>query len=268
MRISYKNTALGFLEDPRNMPIHTPDGYVKPLTTAEDYKLLYGLQEQFAQEGFADCFKDNVQFITQPFYEAYRKAEKKLREVVLETEIDDAGTFILQWPQHTQTIFYRIKSKGDGTTDNIEAFIVMFTKASRNDSYALDLSIYLTMEEHQMMDVIWKGFVEQGRDLAWWVADLMLLKTFMKYAEVESKVINAQKKERHLGIKYLNETNKNIEILDSTYFTTISRTEGFGVKGHFRLQPYGIGMKDRRLTWISDFTKNGYTRKAKILNTQ
>jgi len=266
MKINYKNTALKFLEDPKSMPIHTPDGYAKPLTKAEDYKLLYSLQDQFSQNGFSDCFSRNVQYITQPFYEAYRKAEKKLKEVVLKTEMDDAGTFILQWPEHTQTIFYRIKSSGSGDISGLEAFIVMFTKTPKNDSYGLDLCVYLDREDKQLMDVVWKGFAEQGRDLSWWIADIMLLKTFIQYAEVESKVILANKKDRHIGVKYLNETNNKIEILDSTYFTTISREEGFGVRGHFRFQPYGPGMQQRRLQWISEFQKNGYTRQAKILN--
>jgi len=268
MKINYKNTALKFLEDPKNVAIHTPDGYSKPLTKAEDLRLLYWLQEQFAQEGFAECFSNKIQYITQPFYEAYRKAEPRLKEVVLKTEMDDAGTFILQWPNHTQTIFYRIKSSGNGDTDGLEAFIVMFTKTPRNDSYGLDLSVYLDRENKQLMDVVWKGFAEQGRDLAWWIADIMLLKTFMKYADVESKIVNAEKKEHHLGVKYLNETKKKIEILDSTYFTTISRTEGFGVSGHFRRQHYGVGMKEWRLQWISDFQKHGYTRRAKVLTQQ
>ena len=99
----------------------------------------------------------------------------------------------------------------------------------------------------------------------WWIADLMLFKTFLQYAEVETKVINAQKKDHHIGFKYLNETNKNVEILDSTYFTTISRTEGFGVRGHFRFQAYGPGLQQKKLIWISAFQKEGYTKRAKII---
>lgn len=264
MKINYKNTAFEFLENPQNMAIHTPDGYAKPLTKEQDYKLLYGLIGQFKEEGFADNFNKKIQYITKPFYEAYRKAQPKLKEVVLKTEMDDSGTFILQFPNHTQTMFYKIKSKGNGDTDGLEAFIILFTKAARNDSFGLDLAIYLDKEDSSIMDVVWKGFAEQGRDFSWWIADLMLFKTFMQYVELESKVINAQKKDYHIGVKYLNETKSKIEILDSTYFTTISRTEGFGVRGHFRFQPYGIGMKERRLQWIDGFQKNGYVRRSKI----
>jgi hypothetical protein len=54
--------------------------------------------------------------------------------------------------------------------------------------------------------------------------------------------------------------------LDSTWFTTIVRSEGFKVGGHFRMQPFGKNLSDRKLIWISPFDKNGYTRKAKILS--
>lgn len=265
MKINYRNTALAFLDNPKNAPIHTPDEYSKPLSKEQDYKLLYSLINQFSEPGFAQYFNKNIQYITQPFYEAYRKSESKLKEVVLKTEMNDSGTFIMQWPNHTQTIFYRIKCAGNGDTDDLEAFIVMFTKTPKNDSYGLDLAVYLNKDEKSSMDVVWKGFADQGRDLAWWIADLMLFKTFMKYVEVESKVISANKKDHHIGVKYLNETNHKIEILDSTYFTTISRTEGFGVSGHFRFQPFGPHLSDRKLIWISAFKKTGYTRKAKIL---
>jgi hypothetical protein len=268
VKINYNNTALEFLENPKRVPIHTPGdgGYGKPMTKAEDYKLLYSLIDQFSQEGFSDYFNKNIQYVTQPFYEAYHKAYSKLKEVVLKTPINDSGTLIYQFPHHTQTIFYRIVSNGDGNTDGLDVFMVLFTKHPKSDSYALDALIYLAKEPKELADYVWKGFLDQGRDLAWWVADLMMFNTFLKYAEVQSKIVNAKKKDHHLGVKYVNETSNKVKILDSTYFTTISRTEGFGVKGHFRLQPYGIGMKDRRLQWISDFKKHGYTRVAKISN--
>jgi hypothetical protein len=239
--------------------MHTPDKYNVEMTQAENLNLMHGLIRQFSEPGFADQFK-NIEYITQPFYDAYLRSRSKLKSAVLENPIQESGTFILQWPHHTQTIFYSINPKG------LEAFIVMFTKTSRNDSFALDVAIYLTPNDTLLMDIIWKGFTDDGRDLGWWVAEILLFKTFLKYADVETKIVNAQRREHHLGNKYVNETNHKINVLDSTYFTTISRTEGFGVKGHFRLQPYGPGLSLKRLQWITDFKKTGYTRKAKILN--
>ena len=87
---------------------------------------------------------------------------------------------------------------------------------------------------------------------------------FQKYAEIETKVVNANRRDYHAGIKYVNETRQNIEILDSTWFTTLIRSDAFKVGGHLRLQPCGPGFKDLRLIWISDFEKSGYTKKSKI----
>lgn len=270
MKISYKNTALSFLDDPFNFPMHTPgEGYSTTLDKAGDLRLLRGLQAQFAEPEFVKPFKKNIQYITQPFYDAYRKAEPKLKEVVQSTEFDDSGTLLLRWQHHTQTIFYHIQSNGNKENWQYAVMIVLFTKAKINDSYGLDAFIYLSKEEEggkggDVADYVWTGFTKEGRDMAWWISDLLLFKTFLKYAEVETKIIAGNRKDKHIGVKYVNETKNKIEILDSTYFTTISRTEGFGVRGHFRFQPYGPGMKLRRLQWIDSFEKSGYTKQAKI----
>lgn len=269
MKINYKNTALELLVNPKNMAIHTPGdgGYSnKPMTQKQDLDLLYMIQGQFAKPEFAASFKDNIQYVTQPFYEAYRKAGDKLRPICLKEPIQEQGTLIFKFEHHTQTMFYRIENTGKDDAKDVNAMIIMFTKHNNSDSFALDLFVILSHDDDAFADYVWKGFVDQGRDVTWFIADLLLFKTFLKYVEVETKVIPGNKKDFHIGTKYLNETKDKIQILDSTYFTTISRTEGFGVRGHFRFQPYGIGMKDRRLQWISEYQKNGYTRTAKILN--
>lgn len=270
MKINYKNTALEFLDNPKNVSIHTPEAYNTPMSKFDQHKLLYGVIETFSQEGFSDFFKKNIQYITAPFYSAYTKACDKLKPVVLSEPIEDSGTFIFKYEHHTQTMFYRIVSKGNGHVNGVDVFIIMFTKHSKSDSFALDLAVSLCSDKENtnygLMDIVWNGFVNEGRDSSWWIANLMMFKTFLKYAEVEIKVINPLKKGDHIGVKYVNDTKVPIKILDSTYFTTISRTEGFGVRGHFRFQPCGEGLKNRRLQWISAYQKNGYTKVAKILN--
>ena len=271
MKINYKNTALEMLDNPMNVAIHTPGdgGYNnKSMTKKEDLDLLYMIQGQFANPEFSSSFKENIQYVTQPFYEAYKKAGDKLRPVCLKEPIQEQGTLVFKFEHHTQTMFYRIENSGNGDAKDINAMIIMFTKHNKSDSFALDLFVILSHDDNAYADYIWEGFVRDGRDVSWFISDLLLFKTFLKYVEVESKVIPGEKKDWHIGTKYLNETKSKVQILDSTYFTTISRTEGFGVRGHFRFQPYGIGMQDKKLIWISDFQKTGYTRKAKILNTQ
>lgn len=89
--------------------------------------------------------------------------------------------------------------------------------------------------------------------------------TFKQFAEIETIEIGGSKPKRvKIGSeKYLNESNQQVNVLDSRWFTNIIRTEGFKVSGHFRLQAYGEGMKKRKLIYISEFMKSGYSTKAK-----
>lgn len=92
---------------------------------------------------------------------------------------------------------------------------------------------------------------------------------FRKYADVEVKMLPASKQIKDTVYKcvYQNESSYPVEIIDSTYYTTLVKSDSFKVTGHFRLQPYGTGLKKRKLIWINDFVKDGYTREAKILSS-
>jgi hypothetical protein len=88
-----------------------------------------------------------------------------------------------------------------------------------------------------------------------------------QYAEIETLVLDKVTKKGKLNKeKYITYGNAGIKILDSTWFTKLVQTAGFKVSGHFRLQPYGTGMNQRKLIWISEFEKHGYKREAKISN--
>lgn len=63
--------------------------------------------------------------------------------------------------------------------------------------------------------------------------------------------------------KITNTHNNTVFVVDSSWNKLIIRTEGFAVRGHFRLQPCGVNHADRKLTWIDAFEKHGYTRKPK-----
>lgn len=89
-------------------------------------------------------------------------------------------------------------------------------------------------------------------------------KYFQKFAQVETKYINSHKKEKGINCKYVNDTDFGITYLDSKWFTNLVKSEGFKVRGHFRFQPCGEGLKERKIIWISDFEKTGYTAKARI----
>ncbi len=89
---------------------------------------------------------------------------------------------------------------------------------------------------------------------------------FLKYAEIETVELKPKEKKKLFDCKYLNETNETIEIIDSSWFRTIINSEGFNVRGHFRLQPKKKdGKWTKELIWINEFKKKGFVRKAKRL---
>jgi hypothetical protein len=90
---------------------------------------------------------------------------------------------------------------------------------------------------------------------------------FINFAEVETKVMKPNTQiwdERMVNAIYNNKTRNNITVIDSTWYQNLVSSGAFKVRGHFRLQPYGPGLSQRRLTWIADFEKSGYNRRAKI----
>lgn len=69
-----------------------------------------------------------------------------------------------------------------------------------------------------------------------------------------------EKKERKADLnkeKYASEIEMPIKIVDSTWFTTLIKSNAFKVSGHFHLQLYGIGLKEKKLIWISEYIKDG-----------
>ena len=103
-----------------------------------------------------------------------------------------------------------------------------------------------------------------GMQIFWDTVDLSL---FIKYAQVETKTVGANKRYKDINCKYTNETNSDITFLDSTWFTNLVKSEGFNVRGHFRMQPKKKdGEWTKELIWISEFEKSGYNRKAKKIS--
>ncbi len=68
--------------------------------------------------------------------------------------------------------------------------------------------------------------------------------------------------------KISNDFRFPITLVTSRWNTTTIRTESFGVRGHFRVQPCGKGRSNYEIIFIAPFTKQGYIRKAAKLTTQ
>lgn len=94
---------------------------------------------------------------------------------------------------------------------------------------------------------------------------IMQVLTFVELGDIEIVQLEGGRnngKSKSDG-KIHNSSNYTIYVVDSTWNKLIIRTEGFAVRGHFRLQPCGPNHIDRKLTWIDAFEKHGYTRKPK-----
>lgn len=99
---------------------------------------------------------------------------------------------------------------------------------------------------------------------------MVKLMTFIELGDTEVVILEKGRnngKSKSEG-KIANMTENTVYVVDSSWNKIIIRTDGFGVRGHFRLQPCGANMTDRKLIWIDAFEKHGYTRqpKARILH--
>ncbi len=61
--------------------------------------------------------------------------------------------------------------------------------------------------------------------------------------------------------KFLNKSKYDIIYADSNWKQRVS-SDGFKVRGHFRLQPFGKKLSKKKLIWIEEFNKDGYNRRA------
>lgn len=95
----------------------------------------------------------------------------------------------------------------------------------------------------------------------------MAVELFLKFADIDVKNLPTNRQIfEGVNCLYNNKSKYPIKIVDSTWFTTLVKSDAFKVRGHFRLQACGEGMTKRKLVWINDFQKEGYTRQAKKLS--
>lgn len=89
------------------------------------------------------------------------------------------------------------------------------------------------------------------------------LMCFFYLAENVEEIISPGKSHgtRKTG-KVINEFAFPITVVNSKWNVTSIRTEGFNVRGHFRIQPCGKGRSEYEVIFIDPFVKHGYTRKA------
>lgn len=214
----------------------------------------------------AETFKNynkafsTVRVISSPFMEAIEKGVGKIFKAGLVDNISGSGTFCFKRQEgFWETYCCDFSMVGD----EIERIIFYYLQGDR-------LIIYFNAvidqaEEYVSPQALTDGIQREER-VAIEMGRFIDFFAFTKYAQVETQYLPAGQKVKGIDCKYVNETKSNITILDSKWFTTLVKSDGFKVRGHFRLQPKKInGVMSKELIRIADFEKTGYTAPARKL---
>lgn len=212
-----------------------------------------------------------IRMITQPFAKAMADTMPQFTKekiwTSLEENVDYSGVLILN-----EVVYYRFIKRPEAT--DYDTFITVFDKRGtllffyrqvsgyKAHSYINPLHIYRMKQLVPSFDGASEKEMTNSINMYYYQMTI-LFELFRKYAEVEIKVLQPKAKAELFRCKYHNENDCSIEIMDSTWFTRLIKSDAFKVRGHFRLQPCGQAFQDRKLVWIKDFQKEGYTRKAK-----
>lgn len=212
-------------------------------------------------------FGDKIQYITLPFHNAFERSKIKIAEIIEKEELKDHGTFILQSDKDiTKTIFYWInKEKNSNAFEAIffsfarglgmtaVDFCVQYKRVSEKEEDGVDVN-YFVGGYYDKYNLSYKNVTSE------WIAMI----GFLKYCEIETRVLAPKEKYRKDGVRYFNEEKFKIEVLDCTWFTNLVVSGAFSVSGHLRWQPTKVnGEWTKKLIWINEFEKHGYHRKAK-----
>ncbi len=231
----------------------------------KDHNIIPVIKQEFLE--MRPLFRKKIQYVCDSFMQACFKSASKLANVIKEESVTLSGTLLFSVPTLGNiTVFYHIDSKGwDNSISNCKINGRVFTFATRRDFPIPFLASYHRIEDGCSADYF--GLEDTSAYIQFLFIFGLLL--FSNFCEVETKIVEAGKKSLHKNEKYVNETKMPIEILDSTWFTTLIRSEAFTVGaesgGFFRWQRYGQNLSQRKIIWVAPFEKHGYTRKAKIL---
>lgn len=195
-----------------------------------------------------DCPK---MLITNPVRDAVQASSLKLIDVIFEVR---SIKRILIYPGTDIYKHYEIVNEGNEIYGQVwifpleEAFIFRFRKIEKE---------FELNSKNPKCDQNIKNF-------AHWA---LFEELFLQFARLETKILPPSRQIWDGPIcKYNNKTKSDITIVDSTWFTTLIKSDGFKVRGHFRLQPYKE--QGKKLIWIQDFEKHGYTIKARMESDQ
>lgn len=255
MKISYRTHPVikSLFEKDYNIPISSKD-YKIFLQNNEwhDFEQNFERSWDLVRQNCAS----NIDIITEPFFNAVKDNVHKLIDAQLYKELPShSGVFIY----NKASFCYYIEITDQGIYTTIIAF-----HGDLLSFYGTNFKVHYCHKELRERYNTFDSVYVMKRLYA--IIEMIVL--FKKYAAVEICNLKPGQRKKEISIKYINETGISVNILDSKWFTTLVKSDAFKVRGHFRLQPCGEGLIDRKLIWINEFQKEGYTALArKISNT-
>jgi hypothetical protein len=202
---------------------------------------------------------NQIYYLSKPFLDAYEAAGDKLFESKLYREIEDDNICFIT---ADQTCLLKIRNRIKQRLVSVEFFD--FSKDGIL-SCAGTMNLDYSTSDQPNTDIL--GFVSDNvKNAHGNMFNLVLITLFIKYAKVEIKILPPGQKVKDIECNYKNETFTKIIVLDCKWMTTLVKSDGFDVRGHFRLQPKKKdGEWTKEIIWINPFKKEGYTAPARKL---
>lgn len=206
------------------------------------------------------AFQKEIVVITKPFYKACMDSKEILRKLIDETmnvePIQISGTYILL----NHVIMINIEQAFDLLNGTIYMFnqngYILASYVFTGNKTGLGWLSKCSESDYSTDDV-----------LNILTSNLSAITLFRKYATVETKLLRPHQRPREISCLYRNNTKSNVLFLDCKWFTNLVKSDGFNVRGHFRLQPKKLkGEWTKELIWINEFHKTGYTAPARMLS--
>lgn len=210
---------------------------------------------------FLPSFSENVFLVSNSFYEAFEKSADKMLDLYENTILNKLSEFNISGTYIVKELVWMVNLQKKENQDLIDVGIYIFDKEQRLQT----ILISNIKDNNFIKDFFWDSRKPFPTEKDKWtlVGAISIINMFQKYAEIETQFIMPKTKSNNIKCIYNNQTDLKITQLDCTWFTNIIRSEGFKVRGHFRLQPYADGTK--KIIWINEFQKNGYSLTPKML---
>ena len=222
-----------------------------------------------------ESFNKNIFIISKPFMEASEKAFDKLHDLfkdMLKNKISYKceGTFVYGNSVYMVNLDYQDDDENNNNNKasvfifHQSGTIILYVEGNGNSSkgwmseQVLNGNVYgfPIDDEAKRLNIVMSAILR-----------CIIFDMFKNYAEVETKTLKPKERLKDIDCKYTNDTDLTVTHLDSKWFTTLVNSQGFKVRGFFRLQPKKKdGEWTKELIWIDEFEKQGYNRQAKILN--